>query len=236
MELKMGETIRELRKEKGISQEQLGAVLGVSVQAVSKWETQNSLPDIGLLPDLAAYFHISMDRLFFGAQGINVEWGQLPNDHKLRVVQFLGNKLLTKNEYDQDRKIPLELPEAGTKIEVEIWGSAELHGDVEGNVHAGAGISCGNVLGDASAGAGISCGDVEGNVSAGASVSCGDVKGEVSAGSGINCGDVTGDLSAGTHVSCGDVGGNVDAGTNLTCGQVQGIASAGGGIECANIG
>lgn len=55
--------IAELRKEKGIGQQELADVLGVSFQSVSKWETGITMPDITLLPDIAEYFNISVDEL-----------------------------------------------------------------------------------------------------------------------------------------------------------------------------
>ena len=48
MELKIGSKIAELRKAKGMTQEQLALALGISAPAVSKWETDNSYPDITL--------------------------------------------------------------------------------------------------------------------------------------------------------------------------------------------
>lgn len=60
----MGEKIKALRKRKGISQEILAQVLGVSCQAVSKWENGNTMPDIGLIPAIAVYFGVSTDELF----------------------------------------------------------------------------------------------------------------------------------------------------------------------------
>ena len=55
--------IAELRKLKGITQNQLAHSVGVTFQTVSKWENEVSLPDITLLPDLAAYFNVSVDEL-----------------------------------------------------------------------------------------------------------------------------------------------------------------------------
>lgn len=60
----MGETIKALRKRKSISQETLAQALSVSCQAVSKWENGNTMPDIGLIPSIAAYFEVSTDELF----------------------------------------------------------------------------------------------------------------------------------------------------------------------------
>lgn len=55
--------IAELRKDKGIGQQDLAEVLGVSFQSVSKWETGATMPDITLLPSIAEYFNVSVDEL-----------------------------------------------------------------------------------------------------------------------------------------------------------------------------
>lgn len=60
----IGINIKTLRQEKHIKQETLAENLGVSAQAVSKWETGASEPDISLLPKLATYFGVSIDELF----------------------------------------------------------------------------------------------------------------------------------------------------------------------------
>ena len=62
-----GATIRRLRTEHTLTQAELGKVVGVSMQAISKWE-RGSLPDIGILLTLADYFHVSLDELM-GRQG-----------------------------------------------------------------------------------------------------------------------------------------------------------------------
>ena len=64
MNMKIGNKIKELRKRRGVTQEQLANSIGVSFQAVSKWETGITLPDIALAPVLATYFGVSMDELF----------------------------------------------------------------------------------------------------------------------------------------------------------------------------
>ena len=58
---KVGKQIAILRKEKGLTQNDLGERLGVSFQAVSKWERGEALPDITLLPDLAKILEITID-------------------------------------------------------------------------------------------------------------------------------------------------------------------------------
>lgn len=59
-----GQKIADLRKEKGMTQEALAERLGVSPQAVSKWETDASMPDVSLLPKLAEQLGCSIDALF----------------------------------------------------------------------------------------------------------------------------------------------------------------------------
>ena len=61
--LKIGEILRTLRREKNLTQEELAEVLGVSPQAVSRWENDASLPDITLLPGLADFFDVTLDEL-----------------------------------------------------------------------------------------------------------------------------------------------------------------------------
>lgn len=63
MKLKIGETIKKLRKEKEITQEEFAELLGVSCQSVSRWENNSCYPDIELIPTIAAFFDISTDKL-----------------------------------------------------------------------------------------------------------------------------------------------------------------------------
>lgn len=62
-DLNIASAIMRKRKEKGITQEELAAYMGVSKASVSKWETGQSYPDITFLPQLATYFSISIDEL-----------------------------------------------------------------------------------------------------------------------------------------------------------------------------
>lgn len=64
MELNIGNTIKELRKEKNLTQEQLAERLGISFQAISKWENNIALPDITLVPGIARVFGVTTDKLF----------------------------------------------------------------------------------------------------------------------------------------------------------------------------
>ena len=62
--MSIGTNIYTLRKEKKITQAQLAEKLGVSEQAVSKWENEQCAPDVSLFPIIADYFGVSIDRLF----------------------------------------------------------------------------------------------------------------------------------------------------------------------------
>ncbi len=64
MEQAIGQTIRLLRKQKNMTQEALACDLGVSIAAVSKWESGKSYPDIALLPAIARRLETSIDNLF----------------------------------------------------------------------------------------------------------------------------------------------------------------------------
>ena len=62
--MKLGEKIKCLRKQKNLSQEVLANYLGVSFQAVSKWESGTTMPDVMLIPAIASFFGVSTDELF----------------------------------------------------------------------------------------------------------------------------------------------------------------------------
>ena len=64
MNIRLGEKIRALRKGKNISQEVLAQYLGVSFQAVSKWENGDTMPDVTMIPAIASFFEVSTDELF----------------------------------------------------------------------------------------------------------------------------------------------------------------------------
>jgi len=64
MKIKFSENLRRLRKEKDITQEELSTFIGVSSQAISKWERGEGYPDITFLPSIASFFNVSIDELF----------------------------------------------------------------------------------------------------------------------------------------------------------------------------
>ena len=63
MNVKIGAIIKKLRAEKNITQETLSVAIGVTPQAISRWESEGGYPDIELLPALADFFSVSIDEL-----------------------------------------------------------------------------------------------------------------------------------------------------------------------------
>ncbi len=63
MKLKLGENLRRLRKERELTQEQFSTAIGVSFQAVSRWENGTAYPDMELLPCISSFFGVSVDTL-----------------------------------------------------------------------------------------------------------------------------------------------------------------------------
>lgn len=65
-QIKMGSFLKKLRKEKGLTQEQLAEQLNVSNRSVSRWETGNTLPDISILIELAEFYDIDIKEIIDG--------------------------------------------------------------------------------------------------------------------------------------------------------------------------
>ncbi len=62
-EINIAKVLVKMRKQKGVTQDELANFIGVSKASVSKWETEQSYPDVTFLPQLASYFNISVDEL-----------------------------------------------------------------------------------------------------------------------------------------------------------------------------
>ena len=91
MDIRFAETLKQLRQEKGLTQEDVGNALGVANQTVSKWERGETLPDVSLLPALSAFFGVTVDRLL----GLDRE-----EDARRRAdtLAFLEGHTLTETE------------------------------------------------------------------------------------------------------------------------------------------
>lgn len=97
---KIGEQIALLRKSKGLTQNELGARIGVTFQAVSKWERGETLPDISLLPDLARILETTIDYILTGNEKLIEYKGKFSvSDIKkgLNCLKNMGEYLGTEN-------------------------------------------------------------------------------------------------------------------------------------------
>ena len=65
-QIKIGDLLKELRKEKGFTQEQLAEKFNVSRRSVSRWETGSNMPDISILVELAEFYDVSISEIIDG--------------------------------------------------------------------------------------------------------------------------------------------------------------------------
>ena len=108
--MKLGLTISKLRKEKGMTQEELAEKVNVSAQAVSKWENEISMPDISVLPVLAEIFDVSIDELLGREKVSKVE---ILEEEKRKDI----NKMFLKIKVNAEgNKVNINLPLAIVKI------------------------------------------------------------------------------------------------------------------------
>lgn len=105
-EIQLGRILMEHRRKRGITQEELAAYMGVSKASVSKWETSTTYPDITLLPQLAAFFDISIDTLMgYEPQMTNEEirrlYSMLSRDFSIKPFQEVVSRCrdLTKKYF-----------------------------------------------------------------------------------------------------------------------------------------
>lgn len=108
----LGKRIGALRREKGLKQDELAEKLGVSPQAVSKWETDQTCPDISLLPLLAQILGITVDELLSGKQEAAPIVQMLPEDQRKDIKDMLLRIVVTSTDGDHVRvNLPLALVE-----------------------------------------------------------------------------------------------------------------------------
>ena len=93
-----GSTIKRLREEKGITQQQLAEELGVSSKAVSKWETAKGLPDISLIESLSRVLGVSVAELISGETVTNRNASSNILFSKFYVCPVCGNVIRTTGE------------------------------------------------------------------------------------------------------------------------------------------
>ena len=233
----IGSVIASYRKNMGLTQDGLAQQLGVTNQAVSKWESDQSCPDILLRPKIADIFGITIDELFGRekSQTASVELVPVPlvevhdlpwpDDDTLHVVIYKGHTYLAS--CPEQEKITFEYEGPALNIDCAVNLSCE---DVAGDVRVNGNINCDAVEGNVHARGNVACDAVEGNVTTEGNVNCADVAGHVSAGGSVTCDSVEGNVNAGGNVTCDEVEGSVYAGGNVICDEISGNVTAGGTV------
>ena len=221
--LKLYDTISFYRKRQGLTQEELAKKLGVTNQSVSKWESAQCCPDIGLLPMLADIFEISIDELFGRKNEKEIHYdlcSELPwnDDNTIRVFRTLGKKILEST--DENGWINISFPkECNEKtrqyFKVEVMGNLNCDSSINGDVVCQGNIECNDINGDVK--------ECRGNISA-----AGDINGKVNCGNNVSCGgNISGNVSCGDNVACGkSIEGDVDCGSKVECREIK------GNVEC----
>ena len=116
MDMTIGKRIAHLRKEKGLTQEELAQHMGISPQAVSKWENDQTCPDISALPKLARLFGVTVDELLEGRETLPAV-RMLPPEQRKDIKDMLLR--ITVDSAEGDR-IRVNLPMAQVEIAMEI--------------------------------------------------------------------------------------------------------------------
>lgn len=128
--MNIGSTIKRLRQERGITQEELAVQMHVSPQSVSKWETNTTTPDIALLPQIAVYFGVTIDSLFSLTRDDYLEriTAMLRDEHTISQGDFIWAEgyltgLLAENpDNNEVRKRLVELYMHRVNRDTLAWG------------------------------------------------------------------------------------------------------------------
>ena len=201
----IGANIARLRKEKNMTQDQLANLMGISFQAVSKWENGLSSPDVSNFPMLADVFGVTIDELFGREAGQreapaadpknnDLPW---PDDDCLYAVLYHGHTLVGCGDTAENRRI--EFCYEGPAMNIHSEFNVNVDGDVDGSIEAGGTVTCDAVGGDVRAGGPVTCDNIYGDVKAGGSVTCDNIAGNVTAGANVTCDTITGSVT-GVHV------------------------------------
>lgn len=111
--MNIAERIQNLRKKNGISQEELADKIGVSRQAVSKWESEQSLPDIEKIIAMSNYFNVSTDYILKGIESLMEEKNKKIDSSIFAAVatavNFIGLILAVIMWYEQQNTVATAL-------------------------------------------------------------------------------------------------------------------------------
>ena len=111
----IGKRISEYRKKKNLKQDELAEMLGVSPQAVSKWENDLSCPDISLLPELSRILGVSIDEIVQGKKEEPIV-SVLPEEQRKDINKLMLRIVVDSEEGDRVR---VNLPMALVKVAIE---------------------------------------------------------------------------------------------------------------------
>ena len=122
MEQTLGKRIAMLRRQKGLKQESLANALDVSPQAVSKWENDQTCPDISLLPKLAEILGVSVDELLSGKKNELTETAKvLPPEERKDIKDMMLRMVVDSADGDHVRiNIPLALVQVALDMGMEM--------------------------------------------------------------------------------------------------------------------
>ena len=119
--MSIGKNIANLRKEKGLTQRELGEMVGVSNQAVSKWESEITSPDVSAFPLLADVFECSIDEIF----------EYIPKKERVNINILPGGSNSKELEKYLGRQIKFQLDESGSTNKLLEIMSENLSGEFE---------------------------------------------------------------------------------------------------------
>ena len=133
MNMTLGKRIAALRKEKELKQDTLAEALGVSPQAVSKWENDQTCPDISLLPRLAELLGVSVDELLSGKKKELTQPVQiLPPEKRKDLKEMMLRIVVDSSDGDRVRvNLPMALVQVAMEMGMEmpqVSGNAALKG------------------------------------------------------------------------------------------------------------
>ena len=117
----IGKRICALRKAKGLKQEELAERLEVSAQAVSKWENDQTCPDISLLPRLAGVFGVTTDYLLTGEQDRTPPVRLVPEEERKDIRDMMLRVLVESSGGDKVRvNLPVQLVQVALDMGIEL--------------------------------------------------------------------------------------------------------------------
>ena len=199
--MNIGSNIKALRISAGLTQEQLAGSLGVSFQAVSKWETSANTPDIQLLPQIAKLFCISIDALFADDIGdYQADSELIKDDDVFRVVQFRGRRMvrvqrvLSKDCPPIEIAFPRNCNDSTQYFKVEVYGHVIADGSINGDVVCHGSVQCSELNGE------LRCdGDVRaGTINSSSNIKCRDILECYK----LTCADIQCETVEATSLSC----------------------------------